>query len=164
VELVSDRGTHFKEDFADLLQRWRIRHYQTASYSPAHNGQAERIVGVLRTALCRLIEGQPTEWDLQLPQAMYAYRLAAHSSTGISLAYTLMGKEFLVPQQLPHVADNQPQTYVENTTTATTSLRPYSRGARPSTRQHLRCYAPPRSLKTSRRSTSSVGVRPTPPR
>ena len=101
-ELCSDRGTEFTgPEVQHLLRNNNIQHVFTAGYKPNSNGQAERIVGVMRGMLARYLEDRDSTWDLGIAHSLRAYRTSPSSTTRISPAYAMYGREFVTPPQLP---------------------------------------------------------------
>ena len=50
--IVSDNGSQFtSEEFKKFCARNGVRHRTSAPYKPATNGQAERVVQILKTAI-----------------------------------------------------------------------------------------------------------------
>ena len=100
--VMTDQGTEWQGQFAELLGRERIRHVRTGARCPQQNGQVERFMGVMRSALVRLCQtGEETEWDTHLPQVALSYRAARQRSTGCSPALLLYGRELTLGQQKP---------------------------------------------------------------
>jgi hypothetical protein len=106
-EIVTDRGREFLGAFAETCKSNRIQVFKTSSYKPSSNGQAERIVGVLRSALVKMVneQGDVRDWDMHLPRALFAYRAARQASSRVSPALALYGRELTLPQQLPEPKD-----------------------------------------------------------
>lgn len=101
-ELCSDRGLEFKgPEVTNLLKRNNIQQCFTAGYKPNSNGQAERIVGVIRGMLVKAIANSNTNtWDLHLHSSLKAYRTSPSSTTRFSPAYAMFGREMLMPNEL----------------------------------------------------------------
>ena len=67
-----------------------IRHVKTAPYHPSSNGQAERAVQVLKEGLKKFPKGT---LETRLARFLFHYRLTPHTTTGISPAELLMGRQ-----------------------------------------------------------------------
>jgi hypothetical protein len=107
-EIITDRGREFSGEFEAECQRWRIEHNRTSAYKPNSNGQAERLVGVLRDALIKTINEEPdglARWDMALPETLLAYRAAPNASTRLSPAMAVYGRELTLLAQRPPLAD-----------------------------------------------------------
>ncbi|XP_055714322.1 uncharacterized protein K02A2.6-like [Phlebotomus papatasi] len=71
--LVSDNGTQFvNEEFAKFCKRHGIQHLRTAPYSPASNGQCERLVDTLKRSLEKQ-KSAPVDEALQRFLASYRF-------------------------------------------------------------------------------------------
>ena len=82
--LVSDNGTQFTSgDFKDFCDTFQIDHITIPPYHPRSNGQAERFVDTLKTAL-KKAKGTPTEKALQ--QFLQVYRITPNENTPSSLS------------------------------------------------------------------------------
>lgn len=98
VQLISDRGTHFMGALAqETFARLGVRHTPTSPYHQAANGQVERFVQTLKKMLATALDGQDAHWDALLPGALFAYRTAEHTSTGVAPARALYGRDLLAP-------------------------------------------------------------------
>jgi len=66
---VTDVGTEFAGEFAELLRQYSIDHRTTAPNHPRADGLAERAVQTIKRALKKVCEQsqKPEEWDMTLP-------------------------------------------------------------------------------------------------
>ena len=88
--MVTDNGPCFtSEEFETFLSRNGIRHVKTAPYHPASNGLAERAVQVFKTSFKKMREGTVADW---LARVLFSYRITPHSTTGLSPAQLLCGR------------------------------------------------------------------------
>ncbi len=102
-QCVSDLGTEWDAEFAELLKQNRCVHRRCSPRTPTTNGLCERFISYMRQALVRLCQesGREEDWDLYVPQVLFAYRCKPQHSTRISPALCLYGRELLCPMQLP---------------------------------------------------------------
>ena len=88
--IVSDNGPSLvSSEFKKFLQLNRIRHITLAPYHPSTNGLAERAVQTVKQGI-KQMEGDSLEEKLS--RFLHKYRIAPHSTTGISPSELLMGK------------------------------------------------------------------------
>ena len=88
--VVSDNGPGFaSEEFNAFLKMNGIRHLYSAPYHPSSNGQAERMVRVLKESLKKVKQG---DIDTRLCRLLFRYRITPHTLTGQSPAELLLGR------------------------------------------------------------------------
>jgi hypothetical protein len=93
-EIVSDNGTQFtSEEFAEFCGRHGIRHIRTAPGHPQSNGQAERYVETVKSALTKGTTGGGKLVDV-LNKFLFRYRSTTHSTTNASPAELFLKREF----------------------------------------------------------------------
>ena len=80
----------------NTLNAFGIRKSHTTAYHPQGNGLVERFNRSLLQLLCTYIDKE-FDWEQHLPLALYVYRTAVHSPTGVSQHMLMFGKE---PQAL----------------------------------------------------------------
>ena len=109
--IVTDNGTCFTStEFESFLQRNGIKHHKSAPYHPASNGLAERAVQIVKKGLKKIRKGSVNE---RLAQILMSYRLTPQSTTGVSPAELLLGKQprsrldLLKPNLASRVESNQ---------------------------------------------------------
>ena len=103
--VVTDNGTCFvSSEFEVFLQRNGIKHLTSAPYHPASNGLAERAVQIIKKGLKKTPQGSASA---RLATTLMAYRLTPQSTTGISPAEMLLGRQPRSRLDLlkPHTAD-----------------------------------------------------------
>ena len=109
--IVSDNGPQFvSEEFRNFCNRNGIIHRKSAPYKPSTNGQAERIVQVLKAAITQAtVAGEDV--DTAVARHMLVYRNTAHATTGQCPSMLLMKRKLRTRLDLlkPSV-----QRYVEN--------------------------------------------------
>ena len=89
--LVSDNGPSFKSaEFQEFLIRNGIRHVTVAPYHPGSNTLAERAVQTFKSGLKKTTEGAVLTL---LAQFLFQYHITPHTTTGISPAELLMGRQ-----------------------------------------------------------------------
>ena len=111
--LVSDNGAQFTaRDFEQFCSSNGILHRTSAAYKPSTNGQAERVVQILKSAIK---QAQLTNKDVSAVIAKYllVYRNTPHSTTGEAPSLLLMGQrlrtrlDLLIPSVEKHVETRQ---------------------------------------------------------
>ena len=89
----SDQGQNFESAvLKQTLDAFGIRKSHTTAYHPQGDGLVERFNRSL-LQLLRTYVDKEFDWEQHLPLALYAYRTAAHSSTGISPHMLMFGRE-----------------------------------------------------------------------
>ena len=97
-QLHSDQGTNFESKvFAEVCRLLDIEKTRTTPLHPQSDGQVDRFNRTLTEMLRGKIQQDQTDWDLQLPTCMMAYRGAVHVSTGVSPNLLMLGRELEVP-------------------------------------------------------------------
>ncbi|XP_076462144.1 uncharacterized protein LOC143294651 [Babylonia areolata] len=92
-EILTDRGTQFMSDVMKQMERLlSIRGLATTPYHAQGNGLVERYNGVLKTALRKLTQEKPKQWDRYIPALLFAYREATQESLGFSPFELLYGR------------------------------------------------------------------------
>ena len=80
-----------------------IKHYTSAPYKPASNGQAEHAVQIIKNGLSRVKEGSIQS---RLVRVLLKYRTRPHQTTGCSPAKLLVGHESTTRSSLVHPGRN----------------------------------------------------------
>ncbi|XP_025084054.1 uncharacterized protein LOC112558046 [Pomacea canaliculata] len=84
-EVLTDQGRQFVSAVMSEVNRLlSIHHLTTTPYHPQCNGLVERFNGTLKTALKKLSDERPRDWDRYIPALLFAYREAPQSSLGFS--------------------------------------------------------------------------------
>lgn len=104
-EVVTDGGSEFKGEFADLMAMALVDHRVTSPNHPQADGLAERAVQTVKRSLRKMVErtGNATDWDRHLPWLLLGYNCSPQQSTGYS-PYELV---FGAPPRLPATARDQ---------------------------------------------------------
>ena len=89
----SDQGRNFESTvFHQTLKAFGVEKSRTVAYHPEGDGMVERFNRSLLQLLRTYVEKEE-EWESHLPLALYAYRTAIHSSTGVSPFMLMYGRE-----------------------------------------------------------------------
>ena len=98
--IVSDNGSSFtSSEFQNFCKKNGIKHYTSAPYKPASNGQAERAVQIIKNGLSRVKEGSIQS---HLARVLLNYRTRPHQTTSGSPAKLLVGRELTTRLSLVH--------------------------------------------------------------
>ncbi|MCO5560551.1 hypothetical protein L7F22_014166 [Adiantum nelumboides] len=104
IEIVSDRGKHFLNKTIEyLLDEFMVIHKKSVPYHPQANGQAKSTNKILGSILTKIVSAKRSDWELKLPAALWAYRVAykiAIGTTPFNMVYGLdaiLPMEFLIP-------------------------------------------------------------------
>ena len=89
--IVSDNGSAFtSEEFQEFVKQNGIRHLRSAPYHPASNGLAERAVQTFKNAMKK---ATTSDLETHLSRFLFQYRITPHTTTGVSPAELLMGRQ-----------------------------------------------------------------------
>lgn len=92
--LHSDQGKNFESTLLkETLQAFGIAKSHTTAYHPQGDGMVERLNRSLLQLLRVFVDKDPADWERYLPLVLYAYRTAAHSSTGVSPFELMHGRQ-----------------------------------------------------------------------
>ena len=109
--IVSDNGTQFTSaEFQTFCEMNGIANITTAVYKPSTNGQCERVVQIVKSALKQArLSGENS--DITLPAFLLRYRITPHTTTGQSPSMLLYGRQLCTRLDLirPSVSDNVTQ-------------------------------------------------------
>jgi hypothetical protein len=101
-EIVSDNGTQFtSEEFAEFCARHGILHIRTTPCHPPSNGQAERYVNTVKTAIKKGISGEGDASDI-LSKFLFCYRSTPDSTTNVTPAELFLKQQFRTVLDLLH--------------------------------------------------------------
>ena len=90
--LVSDNGPQFvSSEFEAFCKNNGIEHRTSAIYKPATNGQAERVVQILKSAIKQAVLSK-SNMDAVISRFLLTYRTTPHSTTGEAPSVLLMGR------------------------------------------------------------------------
>ncbi|MCO5601865.1 hypothetical protein L7F22_055990 [Adiantum nelumboides] len=100
VELVSDRGKHFLNEFIfELTKTHMIMHKKSTAYHPQANGQAESTNKTLIKILKKIVQENKKDWDEKLNSALWSFRTAFKVTTGMTPFRLVYGLEAVVPME-----------------------------------------------------------------
>ena len=89
--IVSDNGSCFvSEEFSSFLLANGVKHITSAPYHPATNGLAERAVQIVKKGLKKITNGSI---HTRIARVLCSYRITPQSTTGISPAELLLGRQ-----------------------------------------------------------------------
>ncbi|KAF4648030.1 hypothetical protein FOL46_003459, partial [Perkinsus olseni] len=97
-QLSSDNDRVFTGKFLSTL--WSIIGLKSRTgviYHPQSQGATERGIGTLKSALISLVDLESSDWDDQLPLALWAMRATANGSTATSPFNYVCGQEMRMP-------------------------------------------------------------------
>ena len=90
---LSDNGTEFTNHVVeDFLRERGVHHTHTPPYNPQAN-PVERANRTLKTMVASYLKERHTTWDEKLPKLLFALNTAVQSSTGMSPALLLYGRQ-----------------------------------------------------------------------
>jgi len=96
--LITDNGREFTAAiFQTYLAGVGVKQITTTAYHPQSNGRSERYNRTLKSMIARLINGQRTKWDKELPNALMAYRNTVSSVTGHTPFHLMYGRRGRLP-------------------------------------------------------------------
>jgi hypothetical protein len=103
--LISDGGLHFiGKDFKRCLAKLGIEHRVSTTYHPQTNGQAETSNKHLKGILMKTVTKGGKDWSKKLDEALWAYRTAHKTPTGMTPYQFVYGKTCHLPVELEHKA------------------------------------------------------------
>jgi transposase InsO family protein len=95
--IVSDNGPQFiASEFQQFCRNNGIMHRTSAAYKPSTNGQAERVVQILKSAI---EQARITKQDVNVvvTKSLLVYRNTPHATTGEAPSVLLMGRRLQNP-------------------------------------------------------------------
>ena len=91
--LKSDNGSQFVSDeFETFLSEYGVEHKRSPTLWPQANGEVERQNRTLLKAL-KIAHAEGKNWREELNKTLFAYRTTPHSSTGVTPAFLMFGRE-----------------------------------------------------------------------
>ena len=99
-ELLSDRGPNLLSNLIlDICNLMGIKKVNTTAYHPQTDGLVENFNRTLRAMIAKHTKKFGREWDVYLPQLLFAYCTKLHESTGESPFYLLYGRDAKLPTE-----------------------------------------------------------------
>ena len=96
--LVSDRVPAFgSKEFAEFLDKWKIKHAMASADHPQTNGWVEKINRALAETLAAFVNVAHTNWDEKLSQAIFAINTTKQSTTLFSSYKLVYGRRPHLP-------------------------------------------------------------------
>ena len=101
VNIVTNNGSNFTSDIVrDIMELLKVNMKFVAPYRPQANGICERLNGTLVQIIRKLAAHYNLDWDLVVPNAIFAYNLSYHLVTNNSPFQLLYGCEPSTPSTL----------------------------------------------------------------
>lgn len=97
---VTDGGPEFKGLTKIMFEKYKIPVVVSSPYHPEGNGIVERAHLTLVSSLFKTCEGRPEKWPKYLHAALYAMRITATRTTGLSPHFMLYGQHPTYPWDL----------------------------------------------------------------
>ncbi|KAL6738274.1 hypothetical protein Aduo_011837 [Ancylostoma duodenale] len=99
-QLHTDQGTEFVNNVIEELANVAgIKVTSTKGYNSRENGLSERAIGTIQRMLKKKIENTDN-WDVMLPNVVYAYNVTPHEATGESPFFLLHGFDPFIPSSV----------------------------------------------------------------
>lgn len=100
MEIVSDQGKHFLNDFMkELTSKHVIIHKKSSVYHPQCNGQAESTNKILVKTLTKIVQANKRDRDKKLDSALWAFRTSYKVTTGMTPFRMTYGLEAIAPME-----------------------------------------------------------------
>ena len=94
IAALSDRGKEVDGRLLNEVCRLLgIDKMRTTAYKPSTNAQVERMHATLNSLMAKTASTSQSDWDIQLPYIMAAYRASRHSATGMTPNFLMLGRE-----------------------------------------------------------------------
>jgi transposase InsO family protein len=96
--LMSDQGKHFiKNTIPVMLEDFEVHHQKITPYHPQENGMVESFNKILENNLTKICNVNRDDWDLKVPEILWAYRTTCKKLTGQTPFKLFYGQEAVVP-------------------------------------------------------------------
>ncbi|GJW78195.1 reverse transcriptase domain-containing protein [Tanacetum coccineum] len=101
--IISDRGTHFCNDqFSKVMLKYGVTHRLSTAYHPQTSGQVEVSNRGLKRILERTVGENRASWSDKLDDALWAFRTAYKTPSGVSILRLVYGKACPSSVELEH--------------------------------------------------------------
>ncbi len=105
AQLLSDRGKAFLSQLMEeVCKVLGVKKVNTTAYHPQMDGLVELFNRTLTSMLSKRVERNGSDWDLHLPDVLFAYRASIQESTKESPYFLLHGRD----PRLPSVLELEP--------------------------------------------------------
>ncbi|KAL1178109.1 hypothetical protein V6Z11_A03G074900 [Gossypium hirsutum] len=95
--IISENALNLNNStIAEVSSQFKIKHYNSSSYSPKMNGVVEAANKNIKKIVGKLIETYK-DWHKKLPFALYTYRTLVRTSTGATPFSLVYGMEAVLP-------------------------------------------------------------------
>jgi transposase InsO family protein len=72
-EVITDQGTKFNQEFAELLQKAGAKHMRISPRNPKANGQVERMMKIINSTLRIMCCKNPRQWEGKMAGVVSKY-------------------------------------------------------------------------------------------
>ena len=101
AQLLSDRGKAFLSLLLrEVCEVLGVKKLNTTAYHPQTDGLVERFNHTLTNMLAKRVERNGSDWDIQLPYVLFAYRSCIQESTQESPFFLVHGQDPRLPTVL----------------------------------------------------------------
>ena len=101
--ITTDQGTMFTlGEFEEFATEMGIKLLNSSPYYAQANGQADASNKEVIKLIKRKIDEHPRKWYTVLNEALWAYKIACHGATKVSLYQLVYGHEAVLPWELNH--------------------------------------------------------------
>ena len=103
--IISDEGSHFANKlFTKLISRYGVKHVMRLAYHPQSNVKAEISIREIKNVLEKIISTNRKDLLVKLDDALWAYKTACKSPTGMSPYKIVFEKLCHLPFKLEYKA------------------------------------------------------------
>ena len=103
--MISDGGSHFiNRTFANLLEKYGVRHKVATPYHPQTSGQVEISNCEIKSILQKVVGASRKDWSMKLDETLWAYRTTYKTPIGMTPFKLIYGKQCPLPVEMEHKA------------------------------------------------------------